>query len=98
MTISKRTVGTVASVSAAGWRLIEQPVRAAAPSDTRARSNENALLVQGRIVNPPYGGTEFVVTVDPTLIDRKLAIRTLNDRLEGRTPRSNTFADVKAPR
>jgi hypothetical protein len=36
----------------------------------------------------------FVVTVDPSAIDRKLAIRKLNDQIEGRSSLSETFADV----
>jgi hypothetical protein len=44
------------------------------------------------------GRAQVVVTVDPAAIDRKLTIRKLNDRLEGRTPRSDTFADFKPRR
>lgn len=78
------------------WTLVDQPQSFALPSDTRGTSNQGVLMVQGRFVEQVQGGAQFVVTVDPAAIDRKLAIRKLNDRLEGRTPRSDTFADTKA--
>lgn len=98
MTGSKRTLLTGGTVSPAGWRLVESNATTAFTSDTRGTSNEGVLLVQGRMITEASGRSQFVVTVDPAAIDRKLTIRKLNDRLEGRTPRSDTFADFKPRR
>ncbi|WP_145931056.1 hypothetical protein [Immundisolibacter cernigliae] len=98
MTGNMRIFETAELVSATGWKLVDQPQSVALPSDTRGTSNHGVLMVQGRIVEQVQGGAQFVVTVDPAAIDRKLAIRKLNDRLEGYTPRNDTFADTKAQR
>jgi hypothetical protein len=98
MTGNKRTFLTGGSVSPGGWRLVEPQQNRTIASDTRGTSNENVLLVQGRMITHASGISQVVVTVDPAAIDRKLTIRKLNDRLEGRAPRSDTFADFKPRR
>lgn len=68
-----------------------------APTDTRGVSNEGVVIMKGRVL--AHDGTmHVVVTVDPSAIDRKLAIRKLNDQIEGRSPLPDTFADVSPRR
>lgn len=99
MTGTKRTSLTDVSVApTGGWRLVESPAKPAPTSDTRGASTEGVLLVQGRMITQAGSRSQVVVTVDPAAIDRKLTIRKLNDRLEGRTARSDTFADFKPRR
>ena len=98
MTGTNRTLLTGGSVSPGGWTLVEPQQKTAPNSDTRGTSNEGVLLLQGRMIAQASGSAHVVVTVDPAAIDRKLMIMKLNDRLEGRTPRSDTFADSKPRR
>lgn len=93
-----RISDTVDFVSAADWKRVDQPQCVTLPSDTRGTSSEGVLMLQVRIVEQVQGGAQFVLMVDPVAIDRKLAIRKLNDRLEGRMPHSDTFADTKPRR
>lgn len=89
-----KTVTTVAgSLSSCAWRLTEG-LHAKTPSnDTTGISADGRLMVQGRLIQESQGRYQVVVTIDPAAVDRKLAIRKLNDQLAGRLPRSNT--DVK---
>ena len=64
-----------------------------APTDTRGVSNEGVVIMKGRVLEHD-GTTHVVVTVDPSAIDRKLAIRKLNDQIEGRSTLPDTFADA----
>lgn len=75
------------------WLPTADVPRQLAPTDTRGVSNEGVVIMKGSIL--AYDGkTHFVVTVDPSAIDRKLAIRKLNDQIEGRSSLSETFADA----
>lgn len=60
---------------------------ASSPDVTRGVSSESVVIVQGR-----YDGAQLIVSVDPIAIDRKVAIRQLNDQSDGRMPASNTSA------
>ncbi len=92
-----KTVTTVSgSLSSGAWRLTEGPHAKTYSNDTTGISAEGRLMVQGRLVEGSQGGYQVVVTIDPAAVDRKLAIRKMNDQLEGRSPRSNT--DVKIRR
>lgn len=97
MTASKRPSTTVAgSLSATAWKLAEGLQHRSQSTDTRGLSGEGKLMVQGRIVQVGQGGdTLLSVTIDPAAVDRKLAIRKMNERLEGHSPRSNTDAKVQ---
>lgn len=94
----KAVSNTALSVSSIKWQRVEQTGQRTESADTRGLSNEGVLMVQGRYVAQANGGVHLVVTVDPAAIDRKLAIRQVNDRIEGRSSRSGTFADSKVRR
>lgn len=95
VTSSKKISSTNVSISSDGWQTVDLQQKAASPADTRAVSNESVLMMQGRYIECPQGGVQIVITVDPAAVDRKIAIRQMNDRLEGRSPRSDTFIDRK---
>jgi hypothetical protein len=67
-------------------------VRAAA--DTRGVSLQGKLLVQGKYIAQAGEPEVVVVTVSPSAVDRKLTIRQMNERLEGKAPTSNTLPDT----
>ena len=93
-TLSTTVVGS--SLSASAWKLAEGLQNKSQSTDTRGISSDGKLMLQGRIVtNPRGGGKQVVVTVDPIAIDRKLAIRRMNERLEGHSLRSDTYAKVR---
>jgi hypothetical protein len=54
----------------------------------------NHVVLQGSYVKRADGLSELVVSVDPASVERKLAIRAINSRGEGRSFASDTFADV----
>jgi hypothetical protein len=90
-------VTTVAgSLSSGAWRLSEGLREKTYSNDTTGISVDGRLMVQGRLIQESQGRYQVVVTIDPAAVDRKLAIRKLNDQLEGRSPQSNT--DVKIRR
>lgn len=98
MTDRKILKTTAPSIPTGGWRRVEQFRDAVNSPDTRGPSNASVVLVQGRYIKEGPNADKLLVTVDPAAIDRKIAIRQLNDRLEGRTPRSDTVGDVSARR
>lgn len=98
MTSRKGISTTADAIPAGGWQPINQAHQRVSSTDTRGPSSEGLLLVQGRYVAQDKGGVQLVVTVDPAAIDRKIAIRRVNDQIEGRTLRSNTLADTKFQR
>lgn len=59
------------------------------PMETNLALSEDVVIVQGKYANMLHG-TFVIVTVQPSIVDRKLAIREINGRLAGKTPRSNT--------
>lgn len=97
MTSSRKSPTTVKGpLSATAWKLVKDFRYKTQSTDTRGVSSEGKVLVQGRIVGLRGADTQLVVMVDPGSVDRKLAIRRMNDQLEGRSPSSNT--DVEPPR
>lgn len=93
---SRKGISTTADpISAGGWHTINQAHQRVSSADTSGLSSEGVLMIQGHYVAQEKGGVQLVVTVDPAAIDRKIAIRMVNDQIEGRTPRSNTLADTK---
>jgi hypothetical protein len=94
MTVNKHSQGTTGSLSGmATWAESDLPkVRAAA--DTRGVSLQGKLLVQGKYIAQAGEPEVVVVTVSPSAVDRKLAIRQMNERFEGKAPTSNTLPDT----
>jgi hypothetical protein len=94
MTVNEHSQGTTGSLSGmATWAERDLPkVRAAA--DTRGVSLQGKLLVQGKYIAQAGEPEVVVVTVSPSAVDRKLAIRQMNERLEGKAPTSNTLPDT----
>jgi hypothetical protein len=99
MTMNKRSQSTEGSLSGmAAWTetdlLKVRPVAA----ETRDVSLQGKLLVQGKYVAKAGEPEVVVVTASPSAVDRKLAIRRMNERLEGKAPMSNTSADAVSRR
>ena len=95
MTMNKRWQSTTGSLSnMAAWAESDLPKVRPAVTDTRDVSLQGKLLVQGKYVATAGEPELVVVTVSPSSVDRKLAIRQMNERLEGKAPISNTMADV----
>jgi hypothetical protein len=94
MTMDKHSQGTTGSLSGMdAWAEADLPKARPAATDARGTSLQGKLLVQGKYV-AKTGEPEIVVTVSPSAVDRKLAIRQMNERLEGKVPTSNTLADA----
>lgn len=94
MNNAKNSATTAISASSGSWKPVEEKPRLQ-PTDTRGMLNRGAVVVQGRYVD---GGTRLVVTMDPAVVERKLAIREINDKLEGRAPRIVTFTQARVKR
>lgn len=95
MTIYKHSKSTTGSLSGmASWTETNLAKIRPAAADTRGVSLQGKLLVQGKLVATPGGPEVVVVTVNAFGVDRKLAIRRMNERLEGKGPTSNTSADA----
>jgi hypothetical protein len=95
MTMNKRSGSTTGSLSGmATWAQADLPKVRPAATDTRGVSLQGKLLVQGKYVAKAGEPEVVVVTVSPSAVDRKLAIRQMNERLEGKAPVSNTMADA----
>jgi len=85
------------SISLGRWALREGGlVRAPQSSDTSGHSRQEVVLVQGRYVQGIYGESEVSVSVVPATVERKLAIRQINEQLQGRTLQSNTIVETKS--
>jgi hypothetical protein len=78
----------------ATWAQADLPKVRPAATDTRDVSLQGKLLVQGKYVVKAGEPEVVVVTVSPSAVDRKLAIRHMNERLDGKAPISNTSADT----
>jgi hypothetical protein len=95
MAMNKRFESTTGSLSGmATWAQADLPKFGPAARDTRGASMQGKLLVQGRYVSKAGEPQVVVVTVSPSAVDRKLAIRQMNERLEGKAPISNTMANA----
>jgi hypothetical protein len=95
MTMNKRFGSTTGSLSGtATWTQARLPKVGPAARDTRGVSMQGKLLVQGKYVCKAGEPQVVVVTVSPSVVDRKLAIRQMNERLEGKSPISNTMANA----
>jgi hypothetical protein len=88
----------VTSISLGDWKQAQEPPRIAIRSDTRGISSHGVVFLQGRYVTGQYGIQELMVSFDPVAFERKLAIRQLNERLEGRTITSDTLPENSATR
>jgi len=89
------TRGPTTSASISAWTILQSPPRTISKSDTLGISTQDVVLISGRLVSSSQGINEVVISVEPSAVDRKLAIRNLNERLQGRTTKSNTFARSK---
>jgi hypothetical protein len=78
------------SFSMGNWKQGQKISPAKQPSGTKGELKEDVVLVQGRYVSV-RNYRELLVSVAPTEINRKLAIRHINEQLEGRTSKSNTY-------
>jgi hypothetical protein len=78
---------TAASISR--WTIEHEAPRVVVRSDTNAALTQDVVLIPGRLTSM-HGTNEVVISVEPSAVDRKLAIRDLNGRLQGRTAKSNT--------
>jgi hypothetical protein len=95
MTMNKHSRSTTGSLSGtATWAETDLPKLRPAAADTRSVSLQGKLLVQGKYVAEAGEPEVVVVTVSASAVDRKLAIRQMNERLEGKAPTSNTLADA----
>jgi hypothetical protein len=65
-----------------------------AKANTATTVDMDALSVAARIAQGAAGG--IVAMVEPTAIARRIAIRKLNDEIEGRLSPSDTFASKTA--
>ncbi|WP_291576098.1 hypothetical protein [Bradyrhizobium sp.] len=61
-------------------------------SDTIGKLSQDVVLISGRLTMN-HGVKEVEISVEPGAVNRKLAIRDLNGRLQGKTIRSNTYAE-----
>lgn len=62
------------------------------PVATKSSSSDNVILVPGQYLSAvPSDQTVVVVTMQPSVIERKLAIREINARMAGKMPISNTL-------
>jgi hypothetical protein len=77
---------------------MEEPTRIAPCTDTHGVSSEGVVFLQGQNVTDQHGVKELMVSFDPAAIERKFAIRHLNEQLEGRTVKSDTYPGKKASR
>jgi cysteine synthase len=92
MTANEHSQGTTGSLSGmATWAESDLPKVRPAAADTRGVSLQGKLLVQGKYIAQAGKPEVVVVTVSPSAVDRKLAIRQMNERLEGKAPTSNTL-------
>ena len=82
-----RKVGTGYSIGR--WAEVESAPRSKVSSETQVQSRKDSFLVQG---NAASGGFSqgIMVSVAPSAVSKKLAIRRLNSEVEGWTPKSNT--------
>lgn len=89
MTIYRSRTATSYSISS--WTEERALAPADRPSGTDITPDRDVVLLQGHVV-PAEGGMQLLsVRLDPGVIAKKLAIRKLNDRLSGKTAKSNTF-------
>jgi hypothetical protein len=88
MTRGSRRSGT--SVSISNWTTQLDPPQVLRSSDTTGLSARDVVLISGRLISGSQGNSEVAISIEPTLVDRKLAIRELNGQLQGRTTKSNT--------
>jgi hypothetical protein len=95
MTMNKGWQSTTGSLSnMAAWAESDLPKVRPAVTDTRDISLQGKLLIQGKYVAKAGEPELVVVTVSSSAVDRKLAVRKMNERLEGKTPMSNTSPEA----
>jgi hypothetical protein len=82
------------SISFNNWTESKEPSRGVIASSTQYELSDQVVLIQGRYVCGESGDKQLMVSVDPVAFERKLAIRELNAQLEGRNPKSQTFAST----
>jgi hypothetical protein len=80
------------STSLGSWTKQQSAPNYVRSSDTGGISTEGTVLLSGRLA---HGGGEVVLSVQPRVVERKIAIRSLNDRLQGRTVETNTAVRSK---
>lgn len=89
------TTSTAATVPlSVGWQQVEASGAGELPQVTSHYMGKNFLLVQGSFVQHDKSG-RIMLSMEPFAIDRKLAIRDLNDRLEGKERSVDTGSSIK---
>lgn len=93
MTSKKGISSTAVTINSGNWQAAQLFVPQVIATDTRGSSTDGRVMVHGRLVTRADGKDQVVVDLDVAAIDRKLAIRQANDRLEGKPPRVGTSWD-----
>ena len=63
-------------------------------SDTSSSASKGVVLLQGKYEKRPDGRAQVVVEVIPAVVDRKIAIRKANDRLDSVATSTATSVDI----
>lgn len=95
MTTLFKEVNSTARSASGQWTLVPDAKPRVYSSDTKGSVTGASVLHQGRVERGADGRMGVVVNVNPSAVDRKLAIRQANDRLQGRDAKSGTFVDIK---
>jgi hypothetical protein len=88
----------ISSTSASGigeWVRVNETPRMAEARTTVGISAKDVVLIPGRLVRGRPGSaekSEVQLSIEPRSVSRKLAIRRLNDQMEGRSIPSTTLA------
>jgi hypothetical protein len=87
---------TTAVITSENWvtTVFVRPHSAA--GKTTALSDPNAVIISGQSRVSREGKTEIILSVDPAAVTKKMAIRKLNEELEGRYSPSDTYASRTA--
>ena len=65
--------------------------RVVVKADTSSRASHDKIMLSGKLIEQTGRGTMVQVSVEPAAVEKKLAIRRMNEKLEGRTIKSTTF-------
>jgi hypothetical protein len=79
------------AIATRDWVEREAPQGIRPARGTKPAQGKHVVILQGQYARAESGTVKFVVTVQPAALDRKRVIREINDRLAGKTPRSNTL-------
>jgi len=88
--LSSTTVSTTSN-----WVNTDVPLHSA-KGTTVVHTDPNAVIISGKSHINKEGRAEIVISVEPTTVSKRQAIRRLNEELEGRFAPSDTYASRTA--